>query len=554
MSFFRAATEQFLESYRRRQVDVKLSLNAFSIPAVLDLNHILLFIASVSPLVLLAQTWKRGGLNRGWRMAAFAVLVVAGVSWILKPDMAGFIGGGAWLALMLVPSLGLRKAAELVAQQRYASAWRLARLLRFLHPADGLLEQSEMLRALEIAQRGDFTSALAVLAPLRKSHTNVGRQAVAQSFRIRGDWKGLLEWLRGDLPPGIMQTDFALQPLYLRALGETGARDELLLEFTTNARSMIAAPQQDWLYDVSLLPVLAFGGRLRALSNLLETKLRKLSRATKEFWIGTGEIAAGETEAGRARLENLRTTTNDGLARAEAAHRLNHANEIVHMPLSPATDALLRRIEQSDRTSTRTFASQSARPAAVVFILIGLNIAMFVAESALGGSTNPLTLHRLGALEFFAVRFGGEYWRLLASLFLHYGPLHLVFNLYALFIIGPGLEDAIGSIRFGFCYLLSGLGSSAGVLLLCLIGWNRAEQLVGASGCVMGLVGVWAGLLLRQRDAPMAGRRLKNILVIVAIQTAFDLSTPQISMAAHMSGLITGVMLGLILAPRSFRV
>jgi rhomboid protease GluP len=521
---------------------------------VLDLNHILLFIACVSPLVLLAQTWKRGGLNRGWRMAAFAVLVVAGVSWIVKPDMAGYIGGGAWLALMLVPSLGLRKAAELVAQQRYASAWRLARLLRFLHPADGLLEQSEMLRALEIAQRGDFTSALAILGPLRNSHTNVGRQAIAQSFRIRGDWAGLLGWLRGELPPGIMQTDFALQPLYLRALGETGGRDELLLEFTTNARSMIAAPQQVWLYDVSLLPVLAFGGRLRALSNLLETNLRKISPDTKEFWIATGEIVAGEKEAGRARLENLRARTNDGLARAEAAYRLKHADEIVHPSLSPVTDALLRRIEQSDRTSPRTFASQSARPATVVFVLIGLNIAMFVAESALGGSTNPLTLHRLGALEFLAVRFGGEYWRLLASLFLHYGPLHLVFNLYALFIIGPGLEDAIGSVRFGFCYLLSGLGSSAGVLLLCLIGWNRAEQLVGASGCVMGLVGVWAGLLLRQRDAPMAGRRLKNILVIVAIQTAFDLSTPQISMAAHMSGLITGVVLGLILAPRSFRV
>ena len=101
-------------------------------------------------------------------MAAIAVLVVAGVSWIVKPDMAGFIGGGAWLALMLVPSLGLRKAAELVAQQRYASAWRLARLLRFLHPADGLLEQSKMLRALEIAQRGDFASALAILAPLQQ--------------------------------------------------------------------------------------------------------------------------------------------------------------------------------------------------------------------------------------------------------------------------------------------------------------------------------------------------------------------------------------------------
>ena len=176
---------------------------------------------------------------------------------------------------------------------------------------------------------------------------------------------------------------------------------------------------------------------------------------------------------------------------------------------------------------------------------------MFLAESALGGSTNPLTLHRLGALEFFAVRFEGEYWRLLTSLFLHYGPLHLLFNLYALFIIGPGLEQAIGSIRFGICYLVAGLGSGLGVFFLRLFGLNSAEQLVGASGCVLGLVGVWAGLLLRHRHAPMAGRRLKNILVIVAVQIAFDLSTPQISMAAHLSGLVTGVALGLILSSKA---
>jgi rhomboid protease GluP len=416
-----------------------------------------------------------------------------------------------------------------------------------------LREQSDLLRALEFAQRGDFASAHALLGPLRNSHTNVGRQAIAQSFRIHGDWKGLLSWLRGDLPPGIRQTDYALQPLYLRALGETGARDELLLDFTTNAQGMSAAPQHAWLHDISLLMVLAFGSRREALSNLLETKLRKFSRETKEFWMGIGELAAGETMAGRSRLEKLRATAGDALIRADAARRLQRVNEIAPTPVSPATAALLRRIEQSDRPSARVFASETARPTTVVLILIALNIAMFVAESALGGSTNPFTLHRLGALEFFAVRFEGEYWRLLTSLFLHYGPLHLLFNLYALFIIGPGLERAIGSVRFGICYLLAGLGSGIGVLLLRLGGLNSAEQLVGASGCVMGLVGVWAGLLLRHRHAPMAGRRLKNILVIVAIQTAFDLSTPQISMAAHMSGLVTGLALGLVFAPRSLR-
>jgi rhomboid protease GluP len=529
----------------------KLSHNAFSIPAVLDLNHIFLFIACVSPLVLLAQAWKRGGMNRAWRIAACAVLLVTGASWILLPAAAGFVGGGAWLVLILVPSLGLRKAAELTAQQRYAPAWRLARVLRFLHPADGLLEQSDLLRALEVAQRGDFASALALLGPLRSGHTNVGHQAIAQSFRIRGDWNGLLGWLRGELSPGVVQTDLALLPLYLRALGETGARDELLLEFTTNAKGMSRVPQHVWLYDVSLLPVLAFNGRIQALSKLLETKLRKLPRDTNEFWMGIGQLAAGETMAGRARLEKLRATAGDALIRADAARCLERANEIVHAPLSalsPAT-ALLRRIEQSDRPSTRVFASET-RPTTVVLILIALNLAMFVAEYALGGSTNPFTLHRLGALEYFSVRYQHEYWRLLTSLFLHYGPLHLLFNLYALFIIGPGLERAIGSIRFGICYLFAGLGSGLGVLFLRLLGLNSSELLVGASGCVMGLVGVWAGLLLRHRHAPMAGRRLKNILVIVAIQTAFDLSTPQISMAAHLSGLVTGLMLGLIFAPR----
>jgi rhomboid protease GluP len=490
-------------------------------------------------------------LNRGWRIAALAVLVVSGVSWIVKPEMAGFLGGGAWLVLLVAPSLGLRKAAELVAQQRYSAAWRLARALRFLHPADGLREQSEMLRALEFAQRGDVTSAQALLASLSNSHTNTGRQAIAQSFRIRGDWNGLVAWFH-ELPPGIRQSDFALQPLYLRALGETGARDELFLAFTANAKQMIAAVQHAWLYDISLLPVLAFGGRLEALAHLLETKLGKLSRETKEFWLATGELAAGKTTEGRARLEILRAATSDALIRTDVSHRLGHANEIARAPISPAAEALAGQLERIDRPQTRVFSS-STRPTTVVLILIALNVAMFLAEIRAGGSTNPLTLQRLGALEFVAVRWGGEYWRLLTSLFLHYGPLHLIFNLYALFIIGPGLEQAIGSIRFGICYLLAGLGSGIGVLLLHTMGWNSAEQLVGASGCVMGLVGVWAGLLLRHRDAPLAGRRLKNILVIVAIQTAFDLSTPQISMGAHMSGLLTGFALGLILAPRSLR-
>ena len=169
---------------------------------------------------------------------------------------------------------------------------------------------------------------------------------------------------RGNCRPESGKAISRLQPLYLRALGETGARDELLLDFTANAKQMSAAVQHAWLYDISLLPVLAFGGRLEALAHLLETKLGKLSRETKEFWLGIGELSAGETMAGRARLENLRATTADALVRAEAAQRLERANEIARAPFSPAAEALAaaHRAEANGRTDASRATRARGRP------------------------------------------------------------------------------------------------------------------------------------------------------------------------------------------------
>jgi rhomboid protease GluP len=101
------------------------------------------------------------------------------------------------------------------------------------------------------------------------------------------------------------------------------------------------------------------------------------------------------------------------------------------------------------------------------------------------------------------------------------------------------------------CYLISGLASSAGVVGLAILGFVQVGQLVGASGCIMGIVGAWAGFLVRHRHVPQAKQRLGNIGMIVVIQIAFDLSTPQVSMAAHLCGLVAGFFLGLILAPRA---
>jgi rhomboid protease GluP len=190
------------------------------------------------------------------------------------------------------------------------------------------------------------------------------------------------------------------------------------------------------------------------------------------------------------------------------------------------------------------------RNAPAVFIFILLNVAVFVGEIAVGDWNDPEVLHRIGAIDPYAVVVQHEYWRLATALFLHAGFLHLGFNCFALYVLGPGLEHTLGTIRFVLCYLISGLASGAGVIVLTLTGFVQPAQLVGASGSIMGIVGAWAGFLLRHRHAPQAKQRLGNIAMIVAIQIAFDLSTPQVSMAAHMCGLIAGFFVGLALAPR----
>lgn len=333
----------------------------------MNLNHIFLFLAIVSPLLVLARAWRPSTPYHGWRLAALIVLAVTAVAWFLWPNVSGYVGGAAWFLLLFLPTIALRKITQLAAQGDYESAGRLGAAIQILHPTAELREQIRLFRNLKS------------------------------------------------------------EPAHSRASS--------------------SVPTD---YDMA--------------------------------------------------------------------------------------------------TSTRRSLLRSA-PAVLILILV--NVLAFLFEIYAGGWNDPEVLHRIGALEPDAVVLQGEYWRLFTALFLHAGFLHLAFNLFALYVLGPPLERSIGTIRFLVCYLISGIASSAGVVALTEIGLVQESQLVGASGCILGVVGAWAGLLLRHRHAPFAKQRLANIGLIVAIQIAFDLSTPQISMPAHMCGLIAGFFLGLLLAPRA---
>ncbi len=141
---------------------------------------------------------------------------------------------------------------------------------------------------------------------------------------------------------------------------------------------------------------------------------------------------------------------------------------------------------------------------------------------------------------------GGEPWRLFTSLFLHGGILHLLLNMYALLFIGITLEPLIGSLRFLGAYFIAGIAAS-----VTSMWWNDATVSVGASGAIFGLYGVFLALLTtRLLDKAVRTAMLSSILVFVAYNILNGMrSNSMIDNAAHLGGLISGLLIGYAYVP-----
>jgi rhomboid protease GluP len=166
-------------------------------------------------------------------------------------------------------------------------------------------------------------------------------------------------------------------------------------------------------------------------------------------------------------------------------------------------------------------------------VLRGVPLFDPTADSVLrwGADYGPLTLH-------------GQWWRMLVSTFLHFGLIHLLFNMYVLFNIGLFMEVLAGRVPFVALYLVCGLGASATSLA-----WHPSTVSAGASGAIFGLYGALLGYLTRHRGSipaeSLASQR-KGALTFIGYNLLFGLR-PGVDMSAHLGGLATGFVLGLFL-------
>ncbi|MEU7184675.1 rhomboid family intramembrane serine protease [Streptomyces sp. NPDC045369] len=202
-------------------------------------------------------------------------------------------------------------------------------------------------------------------------------------------------------------------------------------------------------------------------------------------------------------------------------------------------------------TAPRTIAggSLAADTRLVTKVLLGINVAVFIAVLAvgdslvqglemIGGAFVPEDLTFIGVAE-------GEFYRLLTAAFLHQEPMHIIFNMLSLWWLGPPLEAALGRVRFIGLYLLSALGGSALSYLLAA----QNQPSLGASGAVFGLLGATA-ILMRRLSYDM-----RPVLILLALNLVFTFAWPNIAWQAHVGGLVVGaaVTYGIVHAPRERR-
>lgn len=139
----------------------------------------------------------------------------------------------------------------------------------------------------------------------------------------------------------------------------------------------------------------------------------------------------------------------------------------------------------------------------------------------------------------------GQAWRLVSSVFLHAGFVHLALNMLSLYFLGSFVEVSFGRGRFLALYLLSGL--SGGIAYLYFGGFT--ESAVGASGAIFGLLGGILGFSIRRGTFSWRNPIIRQLLILLAINLYIGLSIPNISNTAHMGGLAGGLLFGFLVAP-----
>lgn len=518
----------------------------------MDLNTIALWLTAI-PAVSLFLRSVRGPVRLwGWAAVTALVLLVAGGGYFLFRDVAGYLSAGLAILAIFVPSRASHAAARASKRFLYRRARRYATLAAVLHPFDGWAALPRLFLAFELAHAGRIADAEALLQVLARGTGRIALVAGAQRLRFLERWEELKAFAeRAGLRA--LNEEPTLLVLYLRALGELGEVDTLA-EFTLAHEANLTATAS---LEPALLYLFSFTGQVELTRRVLSGDERGYTDDARRFWIAVAQARAGDSlEAldAFARLKSSSDTqiregarhygaTLDLTDRVSVSARVRQVVQHFASTLSNREDwALNHPLQRSERV--------------LVSLLIAANAVVYVIGS---------WPRYIDTADDFVDRWGlkphrvindHEWQRAFSYLFVHANALHLIMNVGGLWVLGPFVERAFGRVRFSLIYLFSGCAGTAVYLGLFMTGRQHDPDLtlVGASGCVMGLLGATGAVMLRawlRHRVEVARRIFIRLLFVVALQVVFDASTPQVAGLAHIVGLLGGFLSALLLSDRA---
>lgn len=185
------------------------------------------------------------------------------------------------------------------------------------------------------------------------------------------------------------------------------------------------------------------------------------------------------------------------------------------------------------------------KTAYVNFIIIAVNVAVFLYLETKGSTESAKFMAVHGALYEPAVLYEKEYWRLVTAVFMHFGVEHLANNMLLLFVLGDNLERALGKIKYGVFYLVCGIGANIVSLYANLRSGDYAVS-AGASGAIFGVIGglLYAVAINRGRLEDLSTRQM---VILAAFSLYHGFTSSGVNNVAHVSGLLLGVIMGAVL-------
>ena len=179
-----------------------------------------------------------------------------------------------------------------------------------------------------------------------------------------------------------------------------------------------------------------------------------------------------------------------------------------------------------------------ASGAPVTKTFIGLAVVFFVLGQL--GGLNHFLVDNLAQIN--PVVAAGEWWRIFTPILLHASITHILFNMWALWVLGPQIERGVG--RWPFVSLFLASAGVGGAFAFYLGDAFSAVPLVGASGAIFGLFGIWMSWAMHRRNTMQGRAMLRQIGVLLLINAAIPFLVPNIAWQAHLGGLIAGMVIG----------